>query len=208
MPGNVVRVNFIIRDSSLKIGVPVHQPLTAVDQSVAEHLEERTTNGLAADFIQRKTYSTPVTTRTDLLELIQNASLVLILPLPDTFDQSLTTNVVPCQLFLFLHSTFNNRLSRNARVIRARHPQSGSPLHPSPASQQVLNCAVQTVPHVQRTGHVWQRNHDRVLFLARSGFGVAISLAEPVFNPASLCGGWFVGFWKFCGHWLRLQFKT
>ena len=208
MPGDVVRINFIVRDGRLKIGVPVHQSLTTVDQSVTEHLEERSTNGLAADFIQREPYSTPIAARTDLLELIQNASLVLILPLPDTFDQSLAADIVASQFFLFQHPAFNDRLSRDARMVGARHPQSGSPLHSSPASQQVLNCAVQTVPHVQRAGHVRQRNHDRVLFFARRGFGVAVSLAEPVFNPASLCGGWFVGFWKFCGHWLRLQFKT
>ena len=132
--GNIFMEDFVVGHCCLQVGVPVDQAFATVDQSITKHPEECPPYGTAADIIQRKSYASPVAAGTNLLQLVQNAGFVVVLPFPDPLDQSLPANVVPRQTLFFQHPTFHHRLSGNAGMVRSRHPQGNPALHPSPAS--------------------------------------------------------------------------
>ena len=154
MPVDVFVEYFVVGDGCLQISVPVHQTLTAIDQAVAEHLEERPAHGFAADIVQRKPDTSPVAAGTDLFELIQNAAFVVILPLPDAFDESVATDVVARQFFFFQHAAFDDRLSGDAGVIGARHPQGHScPASAASESASPAPCHSDSAPYAGLPSH-------------------------------------------------------
>ena len=84
-----------------------------------------------------------------------------------------------CQPFLFQHAAFDDRLSCDACMVRAGHPERFVALQTPPSGDQVLQGAVQCVPQVQRAGHVRQGDHDGVLWLV----GVGVRVEEAAFFP-------------------------
>ena len=198
-------VDFIIGNSGLQERIPVHQTLTAIDQSVFEHLEECLTHSARANIIQRESHTSPVTARTQTFQLAENSFFVRILPGPDPLDECVAANVMPGQTLFFEHPFFDDRLSRNPRVIGPRHPQSFIPLHPTPASQQVLQRPVERMPHMQRTRHVRQRDHDHMRRLGMRitrlwRIGVEVTSLFPKRGPTCFSLGGFVLLWDFGRH--------
>ena len=198
-------INFVIGHSGLQERIPVHQSLAAIDESVFEHFEECLSNGARANIVQCESDSSPVAACTEAFQLAENPFFVRVFPGPDPLNESFTANVVPRQALFFEHPFFDNRLSRNPGMIGPRHPQSFIPLHPTPASQQVLQRSIERMSHMQRTRHVRQRDHDhmrrlgmRITRLRR--IGVEVTSFFPKREPTSFSQGGIILFWDFGRH--------
>ena len=213
MPRDVLVEDFVIGDCRLQVRVPIDQPLASIDQPIAEELEERAADGSRADVIEREPHAPPIAACSEHFLLADYPLFKLVLPFPDPFDERLAADIVPCQFFFFEHPPLNDRLSRNTGVIGAGHPERLVPLHPSPASQQVLHSPVERMPHVQRPGHVRQRNHDRVRLLRMSRISllsrrirVEIAALLPKRKPLGLSFFRIVLLGEFChGVWNSLM---
>ena len=186
MSGDVFVKHLVVGDGGLQEGVPVDQPLASVDQAVAEELEERTADGSRANVVECEPHASPIAACSEHFLLADDPLFELVFPFPDAFDERLAADVVSRQLFFFEHSPLDDRLRGDAGVIGAGHPERLVPLHPSPASQQILQRPVERMPHVQRSGHVRQRNHDRVRLLVRVRIRVEIAAFLPKRKPLGL----------------------
>ena len=184
--------DLVVADGRLQHGVPVHQPLAAIDQPVAEHLEERMPHRPGALRIEREAGPLPIAGAAHFLELAEDPLFVVVLPLPDAGHEPLAAQLVPAELFLLQQAAFDHGLRGDARVVGARHPQGLEALHPFLADEDVLQRVVQGVAQVQGAGDVGRRDDDRVglLRLVRLAMEEAFGFPEGV--PALLRGGGIV----------------
>ena len=67
-------------------------------------------------------------------------------------------------------------------MVAARHPQGIVALHAAPANQDVLQCIVQGMPHVQLAGYIWWRNNNAVRLL----FRIHYSMKQLVLLPEAI----------------------
>ena len=153
-------IDLVVGDGSLKLGVPVDQALAAINQTVLEELEKRVANGLAADFVQGEAHTPPVAGATHQLQLLDDAFLVLVLPLPDTFNELIPSEVVPGESLFLEDASLHDGLGGDAGVVHAGLPQGVVFPHAVPADEDVLQRIVNGVPEVQRSGNVRQGNPD------------------------------------------------
>ena len=198
-------IDFVVRNGGLQKRIPIHQPLATIDQTVFEHLEERLPYGARTDFVQREPHPPPVTACPNALQLAENPFLVRIFPGPDPLHQGFAADVVASQSLFLEHPFFHDRLRGNPRMIGPWHPQGFIPLHPPPTRQQILQCAVECMPHVQGSRHIWQRNHNDMW-----GFGVRITRLGsirikvttrlPIRKPAGFSGGGVILLGDFSRH--------
>ena len=104
--------------------------------------------------------------------------------LPDAIDQALAPEVVPALALFLQQPPLHDRLSGDARVVGAGHPEDFEPLHPLAAAEDVLQRVVQRVPQVQRTGDVRRGDDDRVgqLLAGENRRRVRVEVAPFVFQ--------------------------
>ena len=121
----------------------------------------------------------PIARTSHQAKLAQDSLFVLVFPGPDSLDQSLTAQVVPCLLLFFQQPLFDNRLGSDSRVVGAGHPKDVIALHPPPADQDVLQRIIESVSQVEGAGDVRWRNHDAVGWLSAGRIGVKIALFDP-----------------------------
>ena len=171
--------HFVIADGRLQERIPIDQPLAAVDFLLAEEVEEGDTHRASAHFIEREASSLPVATASHLFELSEDASFVVVFPLPNPFHEFLTSQIVPRFAFFFAESFFDDRLRCDSRVIGTGHPQCGVALHPLHANEDILQRVVQSVAQVQRAGHVRRRDDDAIRFLVRVDLRVEVASRFP-----------------------------
>ena len=132
--------------------------------------------------IHRKTLSVPVCGRTKLMKLIDDAGTILLLPVPACFQKAVTSQIMFVDAFA---SQLVNNLyfGRDRCVIRARLPECLIALHPFVTGQNILHGIVQRMTHVQLTGDVRRRHHNRKRFLAFSSSALCVSMKVLVVQP-------------------------
>ena len=86
-------------------------------------------------------------------------------------------------LLLSLHQLpFDHHLRGDTGVVGAGLPQNVPAAHPFKATEDVLQSVIERMPHVQRTGHIGRRDHDReglgVLPLGATGLEGAAFLPD------------------------------
>ena len=173
---------------------PVDDALAAVDQALVVQLLEHVVDGLVAALVHREAQAVPVAGRTELLELLDDAAAVLVLPGPGALEELLAADFL-LRDALLAHRFDDFRLRRNRRVVGARQPQGRVALHSAPADQRVLQRLVHRVAEVQLARDVRGRDDDRIRFLFRVDFGVEILSLHPevidavfdLFRLVSLC---------------------
>ena len=109
--------NLVVADGRLQHGVPVHQSLAAIDKPILKHAEESVPDRAGADRVEREARALPIAARSHLLELLNDAGLVLVLPLPDALDQSFAAQIVPAFFLFFQEPPLDDRLRGDAGVI-------------------------------------------------------------------------------------------
>src|SRR5690606_13098691 len=153
--------DFVVADGRLQVGVPVHQPLAAVDLAVGKQIEEGFADRPGADFVEGEAGPLPIAATTERLELAEDAGFVLFLPFPDSLDESFASQVVPRELLLLQESPLDDGLRGNAGMVGAGHPKDFEALHPFEATEDVLQRVVEGMPQVERPGNVGGRNDER-----------------------------------------------
>src|SRR5207245_4284133 len=119
-------------------------------------------------------------------DLAAAALFILLVPRPDTAHQ-LIAAVVMAALPLFLaQPALDDGLGTDAGVIRAGYPQGVITLHTPPADQYVLERVIQSVPHMQRPGHIRRRNDDAERFAFAIRPAVEVAVLTPKLQPTLL----------------------
>ena len=122
--------HLVVADGRLQEGVPVHQPLAAIDFALLEEREERLADRPGADLVEREAGPLPVAATAHLLQLADDPGLVGVLPLPDAIHQPLAAEFVPAELLLLQQPPLDHRLGGDAGVVGAGQPEASR----SPAS--------------------------------------------------------------------------
>ncbi len=158
-------LHFEVRNRRLEMGVPVHQPLVAVDQTLFVQRDEGFGNGLdhlvliVIRVAHGEAFAGPVAGRAKTPELLPDRAAGFLLPVPDPLDERIATHIAAVLAGLG-KLTFDDHLRRDPRMVGARLPQHILAAHPLEADQNVLQRVVERVAHVERTGDVRRRDDD------------------------------------------------
>ena len=188
---------------------PVHDVLAAIDQSFLIQPDERLAHSARHALVHREVLARPVHRRPEALHLLQNHSTVVLLPAPHARFKGFTPDVAAVDSLtgkLALH----HELGRDAGMVGSRQPQSGNPLHPLPANDDVDLRVLQHVTHVQVASHVRRRERQgegRLRGICSRGVHVEQLFANPVFGPAWLDRARFISLGKIVRHATRLEFQ-
>ena len=159
-------------------GIPVHQPLAAINQALLKQAHEYFGNRLGAHVVHREILALPVCRAADAAHLLRNRAAGEVFPRPHFFQEFFTPQIVARHAFggkLPLH----HNLRGNARMVGARNPSGVAAFHAVIAREAVHNRLVERVPHVQRAGYVGRRKLDGETFGAGE-IGGEIALFFPV----------------------------
>mmetsp|Transcript_14060 Transcript_14060/g.31148 ORF Transcript_14060/g.31148 Transcript_14060/m.31148 type:complete len:516 (-) Transcript_14060:459-2006(-) len=158
-PHEVIVIHFKIRQSRAKMGAPVHQSCPAEDLPLLVEAHEGFLHGCAQHLVHGESLSGPVHRHTDAPQLHLNTLTVLLLPVPHTLQESFPTVVVPGLLLVHEKLLLHHRLGCNTGMVHTRNPAHHSAGHAVPSAQRILNGHSQRVPQMERSSHVWGRNH-------------------------------------------------
>ena len=143
-----------------KCGVPVHQPLVAVDQLLFvegdEHLADRRREAL----VQGEPLAAPVAGGAQALQLVSDGPAGLGLPRPDLLDERLAAEIAAALIALGGQLALDHHLGGDAGVVGARQPERGFPSHALETDQHVLQGVVERMPDMQGAGDVGRRDDD------------------------------------------------
>ena len=168
-----------VRQRRQAVGTPVDDAAALVDQPLVIQLAECLADSAGAALVHGEAAAVPVAGRTHLLLLLHNTVAVLLLPRPDALQKLLAAQIVAGQPLLGTQLLLHLDLGGDAGVVCAGEPQCLIALHPLEAGQDVLQRAVQRVPHVELAGDVGGRHDDGKRLLVRIGLGLEAAAVHP-----------------------------
>ena len=115
---------------------PIHNILSAVDQSLLVQPYERFLHCDRQAVVHREVLALPIHTGAQALHLVKDGVAVLLLPLPHALQEGVAPELLARFAFagkLALH----HHLCSDAGVVRARQPKRGLALHAVPADEDV-----------------------------------------------------------------------
>ena len=184
----------VVADCGAVDGIPVHHAQVAVDKTFVEKVDKDAVDSVGALFVHSECGAVPVAGSTELTELLQDDAAVFAGPLPGMLKELLA-----CEVGLF--DSFRSKLLDNlclggyGRMVGAGHPAGVFALHARAAHEDVLDCIVEHMPHVEDAGDVWRRDHYGVSF-ALVGLGMEQLVFKPVGIPFVLYVGRIVFLWE------------
>ena len=92
-------LNLCVRDRSLAYRTPVDDSRTLVDISFFVKFDENFLNRLGTALIHRETFAVPVSGRAELVELVDDAGAVYLLPVPACLKELVTSEIVLVNAF-------------------------------------------------------------------------------------------------------------
>ncbi len=173
LAGVVLVVDLGVREGRHTARAPVDDALGAVDHPVVEQVLEDRLDGLGEALVHGEALTRPVQARAEAAQLAEDATAVLLLPLPGPLDERLTADVVP-RLTLFGELLLDLVLGGDTGVVHARQPQRLEALHPLAAGEGVHQRDLEGVAQVEGAGDVgrWDDDGVRRLLTLRVGFEV------------------------------------
>ena len=81
----VFRNDLLIAQSGERDGAPVHHPLATIDHSLGVEIDENLLHLARIGLVHSEALTSPVARATELLELVDDDTAVLLFPLPDAF---------------------------------------------------------------------------------------------------------------------------
>ena len=102
----------------------------------------------------------PIRGRADRAQLLEDDATLFLDERLRTADKRVPADI-ETSFPLLGNEPLDDVLRRDARVVRARHPQRLGTPHPRPANENILNCIGQAMTDVQDASHVRRRHHDR-----------------------------------------------
>ena len=150
---------FEIGQGSVTTGTPVDQAVGPVDKTIFIQPNKDFTHSRGEPFVHGKTLAPPITGSSQTFQLLNDLASGLFTPLPDPVDELFATDCMTIKTF-GSELSLNHILGCDAGVIGARHPEDLAATHSFPASQDILQRIVKSMPHMQHTGHVRRRNYN------------------------------------------------
>ena len=150
-------LNLQVGDGGLEVGVPVHQPLVAIEQALLVEGDEDLADGGAEPLVQGEALAAPVAGGTQPAQLAGDGPAALGLPGPDPLKEGLAPHVAPAKIALGSQLALDHHLGSDAGVIRPGQPEGRLAPHALEPDQHVLQGVVQGVADVQRARHIGRR---------------------------------------------------
>ena len=179
--------NLEVADRGLELGVPVDQPLVAVNQPLIVEVDEDLHHCLGEMRVHGELLARPVHRTAQPPELLGDRAAALGLPFPHLFDKGLAGVIGALVLALF-HLPLDHHLRGDAGVIGAHHPQCILATHALVAHDDILQGIVERVADMQASGDIGRRVDDG------EGHGIGAlgpeqAIALPVLIPLRLNRG-------------------
>ena len=172
-------VDFDVAQSRMAMGAPVRNALALINQALFIKRHEYFADGAGADIVHRKALAAPVARRAQTADLLFNTIAVLFLPGPYAFQKFFAANVVASLAFFFSQLLFYLYLRRDAGMVRPRNPGHVIAFHALKPDENILQCIVQGMAHVQLPRDV-RRRHDDAEGLSRR---IGVLMKIPVLFP-------------------------
>ena len=178
--GRVLAVlHFRVGEGGLAAGAPVDDAVAAIDQALVIEVDEHFAHGAGAVFVHREGEAGPVRRDAHLLELLDDAAAVFLLPLPGAAQEAFAPDLLFGEAFL-LHLLDDLDLRRDGRVVAAGEIEGGIPLHTLEADEGVDDGVVQRMAQVQLPRDVGGRDDDGEGDLVLVRLGAEIARVHPV----------------------------
>ena len=195
----VLVLNLRVGNGGLTLGAPVDYSLAAVDKTFFIEFAENLADGGGAAVVKGEAFSLPVAGATELFELFDYGSAVVILPVPGSFEETVATHVLFGEP-LGAHIFNDFYLGGDGRMVGSGHPKSFVALHTLHSDEHVLNGFVKGVSHMKLTGDVGRRNNDCKRFFIGIYLGVEVTAVQPELVDSALHLRGVIGFVKFSAH--------
>ena len=191
--------NFSVRNGGITYRAPVDNTASLVDPAFFVHFTEHFGYGFITALIHSKAFSVPVTGGTELFQLADDPSAILLLPLPGPLKKAFPPKIFLTDTF-FLQLLYDLDLCRNAGMVCSGLPERIVALHPLKTDQNILHRIIKRMPHVKLSRNIWGRNHNGKGCLGMIYFCMKVFLVKPlliksVFNPFGI-----ISFCKFFAH--------
>ena len=198
----ILRFHFQIGNRGFQLGVPVDQPLVAVDQPVLVQIDEGFQHGLAEMLVHRELLAAPVHGAAQAAKLGGDRAARFLFPFPDLLHEVLT-GIIGALVLAGFQLAFHHHLRGDACMVRTHNPQRILAAHAFIPDHDILKCVVQRVADMKATRHIRWRVHNRIGFCTGT-LRPEQAVFLPMGIPAGLdrggveCGG-ELGFHKVCG---------
>ena len=185
--------HFFVGQAGLRNRAPIDHALTAVDVAAFVERDEGLEDGLRIASVQRMHLAVPVAGCAELAELVQDDATVLVAPLGCDLDELLAAEVMAGLAVVLTQVFFDARLRGDTGVVGAGQPEGGFAFLASAAHHDVLQRVVEQVAHVQHTGDVGRRDHDRERRTGRIDLAGEAASGDPaviplLFDPLGVVG--------------------
>ena len=154
-------IDLDVRDRRRAVRAPIRDARALIDQPLLIEAHEHLAHRARASLVHREALARPVAGRTEHAQLIHDAVAVLLLPIPDTFEEFLAPEFEAVRA-LRAQTLLHLCLCRNAGVVAARHPDRVLAAHALIAHEDVLQRFVERVPHVELPRHIRRRDNYAV----------------------------------------------
>ena len=181
---HILRLDLEVGDRGLELGVPIYQPLVAVDQPVVIKVDEGLEHGIAEMLVHGELFAAPVHRTAEAAQLARDRAAAFLFPLPHLGDEILAA-VIGALVLLRFQLAFDDHLRGDARMVGAHHPQRVLAAQPLVADHDILQRVVERVADMQAAGDVGRRVDDRI-GLRVGAFGAEQALVLPMDVPARL----------------------
>ena len=181
-------LNLDIAQCSVAVYAPVGDAGAFINQALFEQGAEHLANSLRAALVHREALTLPVAGNAQMLQLINDAVAILLLPFPNAFQELFTAQVIASLALFFFDNLFNLNLGCQACMVIAGHPQGVVAHHAVPADQDILQGVIQRMPHMQLTGDVRWGDNNTEGVLAFFYLSMKITMLFPEFIPFLLYG--------------------
>ncbi len=197
MPVHLPRLDLEVGDRRMELGIPVDEPLVAIDQPLAVEIDEDLAHRMAEALVHGEALARPVGGGAEPAQLGDDGAARVALPFPDLVDELGPADGPHIGAgagtgehdALALQLALDHGLGGDPGMVRARLPQHVAAAHALIAHQHVLQREGQRMAHVQDAGHIRRRHHDGEG--NRRGQGVAGEIAAAL--PAGVMPGLDLG---------------
>ena len=177
--GDVLVFHLGVGECGAAVGAPVDDAAALIDQALVVELAEGLAHGLGAGLVHRETAAVPVAGDAHALLLFDDAVAVLTFPVPHALKKLVAPEIIAGLPLFFSQHFLDLDLRGNACVVNAREPERGIALHALVARQDILQCRVQRVAHVELSRDVGRRHDDGERLLRGIDCSLEISALHP-----------------------------
>ena len=187
---------FCIWKRSFTFWTPVDDSGSFVNISFLIQVDKYFFNSFGASFVHCETLSVPVTGNTELFQLVFNCSRILFFPLPCSLKESFTSKFFLVNSFFF-QLICNFYFCWNRCMVCSRDPQCVISLHSLITDQDILQCVIQCMSHMQLTCNIRWRHYCCEWFFTSVYFSVKIFVLTPSLIHLFFDLFWIVSLSKF-----------